>query len=225
MSRSERGARPGRPPSSSARGSCVGQGGLGVAGAEKAGGESAAMRRNGSAAVGFLAIVLACSPGNAWTADGRSPSVLTYRNERLSVRLVGVSLEEVMTNLGRAIGAQVYGTVPQPREVSVEFDDVPLVEALDRLLGEQNYVLKYGKGDRLRAIKLLGGPGVPIRTAATPAPTTPTPAPAVMRGWGRWMRSQSSATACCRRSTRWTISRSPRCCGGWPGAARKRSRR
>ena len=179
MSRSERGARPGRPPSSSARGSCVGQGGLGVAGVEKAGGESAAMRRNGSAAVGFLAIVLACSPGNAWTADGRSPSVLTYRNERLSVRLVGVSLEEVMTNLGRAIGAQVYGTVPQPREVSVEFDDVPLVEALDRLLGAQNYVLKYGKGDRLRAIKLLGGPGVPIRTAATPAPTTPTPAPAV----------------------------------------------
>ena len=139
MSRSERGARPGRPPSSSARGSCVGQGGLGVAGAEKAGGESAAMRRNGSAAVGFLAIVLACSPGNAWTADGRSPSVLTYRNERLSVRLVGVSLEEVMTNLGRAIGAQVYGTVPQPREVSVEFDDVPLVEAKPGLLSRAGF--------------------------------------------------------------------------------------
>jgi hypothetical protein len=95
------------------------------------------------------------------------------------VRLVAVPLAEVMADIGRASGAEIYGILPQPREVSAEFDDVPLVEALDRLLGDRNFVIKYGKGDRLRAIKLLGGPGAPIRTAATPAPTTPTPAAAV----------------------------------------------
>src|SRR5205814_8862134 len=128
---------------------------------------------------GWLGRALACSAGRAETADGPSASVLTYRNDRLSVRLVGVPLAEVMADIGRASGAEIYGILPQPREVSAEFDDVPLVEALDRLLGNQNFVLKYGKGDRLHAIKLLGGAGVPMRMAATPAPTTPTPDPAV----------------------------------------------
>ena len=150
-----------------------------VAGAEKVAVESATMRRSRSAAVGLLGIALACSAGRAETADGPSASILTYRNDRLSVRLVAVPLAEVMADIGRASGAVIYGILPQPREVSAVFDDVPLVEALDRLLGDRNFVIKYGKGDRLRAIKLLGGPGVPIRTAAPPAPTIPTPAPAV----------------------------------------------
>jgi len=41
---------------------------------------------------------------------------------------------------------------------------VPLVEALHRLLGDQNFVVKYGKGGRPRAIKLLGGPQAARRT-------------------------------------------------------------
>src|SRR5205823_5010699 len=67
-------------------------------------------------------------------------------------------------------GADVFGTLRQPRGVSAEFDDVPLVEALQRLLGDQNFVLEYGRGDRLRAIKLLGGPLTPIKVAVTSAP-------------------------------------------------------
>ena len=58
----------------------------------------------------------------------------------------------------------------QPRDVTAEFDDVPLAEALERLLGDQNFVLAYGRGDRLRAIKLLGGPLAPIKVAVTPPP-------------------------------------------------------
>jgi len=133
----------------------------------------------GRAAVGLLAIVLGCFTASAETARQPSPKVLTYRNDRLSVRLTAVSLEEVMTELGQTTGAQVYGTVRQPRDLSAEFDDVPLVEALHRLLGDQNFVVKYGKGSRLRAIKLLGGPQAPIKTVATPAPT---PASATSRG-------------------------------------------
>jgi hypothetical protein len=61
--------------------------------------------------------------------------------------------------------------------VSAEFDDVPLEEALHRLLGEQNFVLKYGRDDHLRTIKLLGGPQAPVAQVhivpATPSEPTP----------------------------------------------------
>jgi len=132
------------------------------------------MARGGRATVGWLIALGFAS--SAWTADRASQNVLTYRNDRLSVRLTAVPLEAVMTDLGQTTGAEVYGTVRQSRDVSAEFDDVPLVEALHRLLGEQNFVVKYGKGSRLRAIKLLGGPQAPIKTVATSGPTAPAPA-------------------------------------------------
>ena len=132
------------------------------------------MARSGRAAVSLLAIALGFA-SSAWTADAPSRRALAYRNDRLSVRLTAVPLEEVMADLGQTTGAEVYGTVHQPRDVSAKFDDVPLVEALHRLLGDQNFVVKYGKGGRPRAIKLLGGPQAPINPVATSAPATPTP--------------------------------------------------
>ena len=143
----------------------------GVADAERTAVRSRAMPRSGMAAVGLLAIALACLASSIGAADEPSRSVLKYQNDRLSVRLIEAPLEEVMADLGQASGADVFGTVRQPREVSAEFDDVPLVEALRRLLGDQNFVLEYGRGDRLRAIKVLGGPLTLIKAAAvTPAP-------------------------------------------------------
>ena len=115
-------------------------------------------------------MALACWASSARTADEPSRGVLKYQNDRLSVRLVEAPLEQVMADLGQASGADVFGTLGQRRDVSAEFDDVPLVEALQRLLGDQNFVLEYGRGDRLRAIKLVGGPLAPIKIAVTSAP-------------------------------------------------------
>jgi len=133
--------------------------------------------RSGKAAVRLLAVGLACFATCVAAADQPSRKVLTFRNDRLSVHFARVPLEEVMVDLGQASGAEVYGTVREPRDVSAEFDDVPLVEALHRLLGDQNFVVKYGKGGRLRAVKLLGGPQGTTQIVATPAPATPAPEP------------------------------------------------
>ena len=54
------------------------------------------------------------------------------------------------------------------RNVSADFDAVPLADALDRLLGEQNFALRYGPHDELREIELLG-------EAASPAPVADAP--------------------------------------------------
>jgi hypothetical protein len=156
-----------------------------VADEERAAVRSPAMSRSGTAAVGSLAIALACLASSVGAVAEPSRSVLKYRNDRLSVRLVEVPLEEIIADLGQASGADVYGTVRQSRDVSAEFDDVPLVEALQRLLGDQNFVLKYGRGDRLRAIKLLGGPQAHVRMVAAPAPPPDLPAGASKVPWPR----------------------------------------
>jgi len=118
----------------------------------------------------LYAIALACVARSALAVSEPSSHVLAYQDDRLSVRLTEVPLEEVMADLEQASGAEVHGTVRPSRDVSAEFYDVPLVEALYRLLGGQNFVLVYGKGEHLRAVELLGGPQALIRTSAAPGP-------------------------------------------------------
>jgi len=140
------------------------------------------MMRVGNVGIGLLTIALGCLAGSVGAAGEPSRHILSYRNDHLSVRLAAVPLEDVVAEIGQACGAQVSGTVRKPRDVSAEFDDVPLQDALHRLLGEQNFVLKYGKGDRLRTIKLLGGPHVPVATVATSEQAATAPSVAVFRG-------------------------------------------
>ena len=60
--------------------------------------------------------------------------------------------------------------------MSAEFENVPLLDALHRLLGNQNFMLKYREKSRLVAIDLLGGPAGPPSSvtpvSARPASTT-----------------------------------------------------
>jgi hypothetical protein len=87
--------------------------------------------------------------------------VVRYESDRLTVRLAGAPVGEVLDDLARQAGAEIRGTVTNPRDISVEFEDVPLSDALHRLLGDQNFALVYGEDGRLRAVKLLGGPQGP----------------------------------------------------------------
>jgi len=99
-------------------------------------------------------------------AEGSSP-IVTYRSDRLSVRLEKVPLEDVLAELGRVSGAEIRGAPREPRDLTARFDDVPLPEALHRLLGDQNFMLKYGEADRLRMIELFGGPQEPRNASST----------------------------------------------------------
>ena len=73
----------------------------------------------GKPPVGQLAVALAffaAVAASAATADQEARRVLTYRNDRLSVHLASVPLEEVMVDLRQASGAEVYGSVREPRD-------------------------------------------------------------------------------------------------------------
>src|SRR5437870_7348893 len=120
-------------------------------------------------AAAVLAAV-ALRPSPALAAAQGSP-IVTYRSDQLSVRLESVPLEDVLAELGRVSGASIRGAPREPRDITAKFDDVPLPEALHRLLGDQNFMLRYGEGDRLRTIELFGGPQEP-RDATSTSPAT-----------------------------------------------------
>src|SRR5438128_1324102 len=124
-----------------------------------------------AAAAIVLLAAAALRPSSAPAVAERSPPIVTYRSDQLSVRLEKVPLEDVLAELGRVSGAEIQGAPREPRDITAQFDDVPLPEALFRLIGDQNFMLTYGEGDRLRTIELFGGPQEP-RDATSTSPAT-----------------------------------------------------
>jgi hypothetical protein len=101
-----------------------------------------------------------------------APMSLRYADGRLSVRLARVPLYQVMATLERELGVVVEGELLDRREVTKQFDDVPLPRALARILGRQNFTLRYdAEGNPVR-IDLLGLPA-----AAPPKQEKPKPLP------------------------------------------------
>ena len=120
-----------------------------------------------------LAVVLALLGRGGWAV----PVPVAYDADRLSVHVDQAPLGDVIERVGRATGAEIRGEVLEPHDLTVHFDGMPLAYALHRLLGGQNFALKYGPGGRLRAIELLGTPGPPVATVpvlvAEPGTTLP----------------------------------------------------
>ena len=121
-----------------------------------------------------VAIALVSAVACAAAADER---VIQYADDALTVRLAKTPLSEVLDEVARQSGAEVHGALRAPREVTAEFEDVPLPEALHRLLGEQNFALIYGDGGRLKTVRLLGGPLAPPPPSAAPPTASSVPSP------------------------------------------------
>lgn len=126
-----------------------------------------------------ILVGLALAGALAYAAAGDSPPparVITYDADTLTVHVTKVPLAEVVDEIGRQAAATIRGGVKDAsREVTVEFDRVPLADGLHRLLGDQNFALVYGETGRLRVVRLLGGPQ-PTSVAKVPAPPPPPPA-------------------------------------------------
>src|SRR5206468_8409023 len=121
-----------------------------------------------------VGIVLAATlTGGARAGEDAPARVILYTRDTLTVRVAGVSNSEILEELSRQSGADIRGQVGEPREVTADFDSLPLPEALARLLGEQNFALVYGKGGRLKAIRLLGGSEQIAGSPPSSAPSGP----------------------------------------------------
>lgn len=131
--------------------------------------------RHAGAAIGALL----CSgwPGFAALQTG---DTIRYGDDKLTVRLHGATLDDVLTEVATVTGAQLRGRPKDSKPVVAEFDAVPVSEALHRLLGDQNFTLTYGKDGKLGSIRLHGGPADPaaakgLMAAAPPPPPAAAP--------------------------------------------------
>jgi hypothetical protein len=117
-------------------------------------------------------LVIAATLLSAGSFAAREPTcVVAYDDDRLTVHAEGAPLADVVREIGRQSGAEVVGEVRKPRAVRQSLDRVPLVDALVRLLGEQNFTLRYGPEGKLRTIHLLGEP-LAAAARTTPADAT-----------------------------------------------------
>lgn len=101
---------------------------------------------------------------------------IRYGDDKLTVRIHGASLDDVLAEVATVTGAQLRGRPKDVKPVVAEFDAVPVSEALHRLLGDQNFTLTYGKNGKLGSIRLHGGPAAPAPASPHP-PGTPAPPP------------------------------------------------
>ena len=118
-----------------------------------------------------LAFAASWAPNDRARA-GDEPRVIEYHNDRVTVRVHGVPVREILEEIARQGGADIRGEVRRPRAVSVEFEDILLTDALGRLLGEQNFTLTYDDTGGLRAVELLGGPEAAVAKHDENAPGT-----------------------------------------------------
>jgi hypothetical protein len=102
----------------------------------------------------LVAVLLAPPPVRG--ADGAHNPIETVKDERLTGKVNNVSLENVILRFAVATGAEIRGSVLNPHEVSVEFEDVSIQDGLARLLGDQNFMLTYS-GAKLTRVTLMGG--------------------------------------------------------------------
>jgi hypothetical protein len=100
--------------------------------------------------------------------------LMRYDDGRLTVRLEGVPLDRVVEMLEAETGVEVHGELGDWRDVTKRFDAVPLPEALDRLLGRQNFVLRYGADGQAVRVDLTGVPQAPLPATAK-KPRAPAP--------------------------------------------------
>jgi hypothetical protein len=92
-----------------------------------------------------------------------APVTVRFADGRLSVAATDAALDDVLAKVTAAIGAHVKGTLRTSNRVSITFEEVPIEDALRRLLGEQPFSLRY-QGDKLIAVALVDV-GSPARRA------------------------------------------------------------
>jgi len=133
-------------------------------------------------AVAPVAAALLLVVAGSGVAASAAP-VVSVHDDRVTARLDGVPLPDVVRALAAATGADVRGTPDPDRRVTTDLADVPLVDAMPRILGSESFTLKYRTDGRLAAIVLLGAPSAAPPPAATPAAGSEAPSPAGPKGF------------------------------------------
>jgi hypothetical protein len=112
-----------------------------------------------------------------------APPSVEYRDGRLSVDATNVPPMEIFARIREVTGADVQGSITDPPTVSVSFRDAPVREAINRILPNASFTLRYGADGSLHRITLRA-------PAAPPDAAPPTHGPGARRDFQTaWLKA------------------------------------
>lgn len=120
-------------------------------------------------------------PGPAGADEVGGEGYIRYENSRLTVNLGGTLLSEVLVEVGRQSGVLVTLSGFTDRPISDRFRDVPLEDALRRLLANENFTVLYAQdrgvngrvsGARLKELHVYGSGGATAISRTDPGPAS-----------------------------------------------------
>jgi hypothetical protein len=104
-----------------------------------------------------LAVSTALLAALSVPAGAKPLELLEYKDDRVTMRAEDTPLADIIDALKRQSGAELHGTAPE-KTITLSLDNVPLRDALQRMLGEESFALTYGDKDKLKKLELRGGP-------------------------------------------------------------------
>lgn len=117
-------------------------------------------------------------PAPAAPAPAAAAQTVTWANDTLSLRVDKMPVADLLQQITKQTGAELKGRPVTDREISLQFDGLSLEESLHRILGSQNFTLRFAANGSPSVIELLGGPEAPVQQAKDTSPAmgiTPNP--------------------------------------------------
>jgi hypothetical protein len=124
-------------------------------------------------ALALLAALASAAQARAADPAPAPAKTIALTGDRLTVKVSAVPLDEVLQAIVAPSSGEIRGSVKQPHDVSIDFEEVPLQDGLGRLLGDQNFVLTFRENGTLRSVTLLGGPQEATSEARIVKPAPP----------------------------------------------------
>lgn len=104
--------------------------------------------------LGWLAAAALLVTSSARGGDA-VPAPVTLHGDRVALAIDATPAPDAVDRLAAALGTRVVGRVLRHDAVSVHAGDLAVTDAVKRLVGAQNFSLRYGADGRLQSIVLL----------------------------------------------------------------------
>jgi hypothetical protein len=108
-------------------------------------------------------------PAEEPATEDASGDVVHYEHGRVTVRATDAPLDRLLRDIANQTGATMWGNPPS-RTVSFDMHDVPLADALQRMMGADSFMLTYGTDGRVRTIRFLGRGEAVVYASPAPSP-------------------------------------------------------
>ncbi len=87
-------------------------------------------------------------------SESKSGYELTVKDDLISLNAEDALLKEIIGEIGTRLQIEVVGNAPEDEKISIEFDRLPLEEALEKISSNYGYTMDAGKEEN-KIVKII----------------------------------------------------------------------